>query len=93
MPVGIEIDQDRCKGCALCTTACPRHLIVLGERKSDAESPVAQIDNDENCTGCALCASICPDIAIKVFSRTWNSYSLQRSRAFSVVKRRVASAK
>ncbi|MEZ4601765.1 MAG: ferredoxin family protein [Syntrophotaleaceae bacterium] len=91
--MGIEIDQDRCKGCALCTTACPRNLITLKEQVSEQGFPVARFDDVGNCAGCALCASICPDIAIKVFSRTWNSYSLQRCRAFSVVERRVAAAK
>jgi 2-oxoglutarate ferredoxin oxidoreductase subunit delta len=89
----IEIDIDRCKGCALCTTACPRQLLSLSEQESDAEYPVAVIHNKENCIGCALCASICPDIAIKVFSRAPNCYSLQRSRSFAVVEKKVASGK
>jgi len=89
----IEIDKDRCKGCALCTTACPRQLLSLSEQESDAEYPVAVIHNRENCIGCALCASICPDIAIKVFSRTRNSYALARTRSFVVVKKMVANGR
>jgi 2-oxoglutarate ferredoxin oxidoreductase subunit delta len=93
MPIRIEIDKDRCKGCALCTTACPRQLLSLSDQDSDAEFPIAFIQNKENCAGCALCAISCPDIAIKVFNRTKNCYSLQRSRSFAVVEMKVASGK
>jgi ferredoxin len=31
----IEIDQERCKGCGLCTIVCPKTLIKIGEEIND----------------------------------------------------------
>lgn len=63
----IEIDEMRCKGCGLCTTACPGKLIHLSDKINNQGYTPAVIINMEKCTGCALCAEICPDVAIVVF--------------------------
>jgi 2-oxoglutarate ferredoxin oxidoreductase subunit delta len=63
----IEIDEDRCKGCGLCTIACPGKLIVLSEAVNLlGYTPAKNIDQDR-CNGCKLCAEMCPDVAIMVF--------------------------
>jgi 2-oxoglutarate ferredoxin oxidoreductase subunit delta len=85
----IEIDKDLCKGCGLCTVACPRKLIELREREGFAEDPLAVIRDQDKCAGCAMCAAMCPDVAICVCGATKNNYTLERSRAFSVVKTRI----
>jgi 2-oxoglutarate ferredoxin oxidoreductase subunit delta len=68
----IVISAEKCKGCLLCTEACPRELIEQGSQVNakgylpavfkDAEDP-----EEPNCTGCTFCALVCPDIAITVF--------------------------
>jgi 2-oxoglutarate ferredoxin oxidoreductase subunit delta len=65
----IVIDEVRCKGCALCTIACPRHLIVLSDKinKQGFLPAVISEENQEKCTSCALCAQMCPDVAISVY--------------------------
>ena len=65
----IIIDQDRCKGCILCTTACPQEVIVITTNNLNAKGyhPAALADPDSKCTGCAICAVICPDACISVF--------------------------
>ncbi len=63
----IEIDEARCKGCGLCTIACPRGQIVLSERINLLGYTPAQTINTAECSGCKLCAEMCPDVAIKVF--------------------------
>ena len=64
----IVIDQDRCKGCGLCTIACPHELVQIADRfNAKGYRPAAFVDPDGQCTGCANCASMCPDVAIIVY--------------------------
>ncbi|HBA86904.1 MAG TPA: tungsten formylmethanofuran dehydrogenase [Geobacter sp.] len=63
----IEIDESRCKGCGICTIACPKKLIRLCDKVNVQGYSPAEASSLEQCTGCALCAEICPDVAITVF--------------------------
>lgn len=65
----IVIDQERCKGCSLCTTVCPKDLLVMDEHKINAKGyhPAMLSDPNHECTGCSICTVICPDVAITVF--------------------------
>jgi 2-oxoglutarate ferredoxin oxidoreductase subunit delta len=67
-PLAIEID--RCKGCELCVTACPHHVLAL---EADVVNrlgyhPVHLLDA-AGCTSCAICARVCPDAVFTVFAR------------------------
>lgn len=64
----ILIDQARCKGCNLCTEACPKAIISLDDSQYNASGyhPAALVDPDNQCTGCAICAVVCPDVCITV---------------------------
>ena len=65
----IEIDEAYCKGCALCTAACPHGLIEMDTALNDLGYIAAVITpaNLARCTACSLCARVCPDTAITVF--------------------------
>lgn len=63
----ITIDETRCKGCGLCTIACPKKLVTMSEIPNSLGYTVAVYSGDGTCTGCALCAEMCPDVAIMVF--------------------------
>lgn len=65
----IEIDEPYCKGCALCTIACPHNLIEMESSLNDFGYIPAVISpaNLAKCTACMLCAKMCPDTAIAVF--------------------------
>lgn len=63
----ITIDENRCKGCGLCTIACAKKLVGLSDAPNSLGFTVAVFSNPEKCTGCALCAEMCPDVAIAVF--------------------------
>jgi 2-oxoglutarate ferredoxin oxidoreductase subunit delta len=48
-----------CKGCNICVTFCPKHVLALTGGKVRAERP-------ELCIGCTMCELRCPDFAIEV---------------------------
>ena len=68
MPKGtIIIDQERCKGCTLCTMACPQDALEMNLNVLNAKGYHPAVLTDETvCTGCAVCAIICPDVCITV---------------------------
>ena len=65
----IEIDEDLCKGCTLCTLVCPKDLIEMSTDQLTPRGyhPAKLIDPDYECTGCIICGVICPDAAITVY--------------------------
>ena len=63
----IVIDEERCKGCGLCTIDCPKQLVSMSDTPNSLGFTVAVFSGAEKCTGCALCAEMCPDVAIAVF--------------------------
>lgn len=65
----VVIDEDRCKGCTLCTTACPQDILLMAHNRLNARGyhPVYLLDPQGHCTGCGLCAVICPDVCFTVY--------------------------
>ena len=60
-------DEERCKGCGLCETVCPKQIIELEKSKINAKGyHPAHVTEAEKCIGCAFCATICPDTVITV---------------------------
>lgn len=63
----IEIRDDRCKGCLLCTTVCPQEIIVQSDRFNKQGYKVVEVTDMEECIGCSSCAKMCPDFCITVY--------------------------
>ena len=64
--VYIKINKDKCKGCMLCVSVCPKGLLKAD--KSLNKKGVRPADFSQgDCTGCLSCAIICPDTAIEVY--------------------------
>lgn len=63
----IDIEQERCKGCRLCVSVCPKNVIVIGSSFNQKGYSFPVMKNEAECTGCALCAEMCPDICIRVW--------------------------
>lgn len=65
----IVVSDVLCKGCALCTTVCPKQVIQMDMVRLTPKGyhPAALVDSEGACTGCAICAVICPDAAITVY--------------------------
>ncbi len=65
----IAFREDRCKGCSLCMTVCPKEIITMSPRFNKSGYKVVEVQEDkvESCNSCAACALICPDYAISVW--------------------------
>lgn len=63
----LTFQTDRCKGCGLCVSACPKGLIAIAKDKINQKGHhPAEITEPEKCVGCASCAIMCPDCIIEV---------------------------
>ncbi len=63
----VNIETDHCKGCGLCTIACPVKIIIFDVNSVNIKGyqPV-MIKDPTDCTGCGSCALMCPDSVITV---------------------------
>jgi 2-oxoglutarate ferredoxin oxidoreductase subunit delta len=60
-------DENRCKGCELCVSVCPKKIVVMAEdRINEKGYHPATVEDMDKCIGCAFCAMMCPDVVIKV---------------------------
>ena len=63
----VIFNEERCKGCGLCVTACPKGIVSLAKDKINAKGyHPAGVSEQEKCIGCASCALMCPDTVITV---------------------------
>ena len=66
MEMFLTFERDRCKGCELCVSVCPKHILALDSgTNAKGYRPVMCTDLD-SCIGCASCARICPDSIITI---------------------------
>ena len=62
----LTFDTEKCKGCELCVTFCPKKILVLdSETNSKGYYPV-KVTNIDECIACGTCAMMCPDSIITV---------------------------
>ena len=67
MSAKVTFDTNRCKGCELCTTVCPKHIVVMDTAATNRKGyHPATVKEMELCIGCASCAKMCPDSVITV---------------------------
>lgn len=65
--VKVKIDQDRCKGCGLCTLYCPRRILALSAKVNENSYHPAVVTEPEKCISCLSCYLICPDGCYQVY--------------------------
>ncbi len=63
----VTFDVEKCKGCKLCISVCPKKIVIINTEKLNQKGyyPAGVIEM-EKCIGCAFCATICPDCVIEV---------------------------
>ncbi|UCF30472.1 MAG: 4Fe-4S binding protein [bacterium] len=57
----LQLSEDRCSGCGMCTVVCPHTVMVL----VDGRTVISDLDA---CMECGACARNCPEDAITVES-------------------------
>lgn len=63
----VVIDKEQCKGCGLCISICPQHVLIQANEVNQKGYYFSVMKNPELCTGCANCATVCPDMVITVY--------------------------
>jgi 2-oxoglutarate ferredoxin oxidoreductase subunit delta len=67
MNAEVIFNLNRCKGCGLCVSICPKQLLRLDETVTNIKGyHPAAISDQGKCIACGNCARICPDSVITV---------------------------
>jgi len=63
----VMVNTERCKGCGLCVSVCPKKIMVMDKESINSKGfNTAKMANQAECIDCAFCATICPDVAIEI---------------------------
>ncbi len=64
----LTIRADRCKGCELCVSVCPKNILALEPTKVNKKGyHNVYVTDPDGCIACASCALMCPDGIIDVY--------------------------
>lgn len=69
----IIVDIERCKGCGVCTVACPSDVLALKREVNSKGYNFSFMENPNACIGCANCAVVCPDSCITVYRQKFET--------------------
>ncbi len=66
----IHLILERCKGCQLCVTYCPRGVLEMSHLFNAKGYHPPQVRYPGRCVACGLCSMLCPEFAIYVVEAT-----------------------
>ena len=67
MKAKVTFRLERCKGCGLCVSVCPKKILRLDETVTNIKGYHPSGITDQGlCIACGNCARICPDSVITV---------------------------
>ena len=61
-----RINKEKCKGCGLCVSVCPKKVLEMSKEISPKGYFPAFQARPEDCIHCAICCTMCPDVAITI---------------------------
>ncbi len=63
----VEFNEDKCKGCELCVSVCPKKILRVDREQVNARGyHPAGVRDTTLCIGCGSCTMICPDGVIRL---------------------------
>ncbi|HSK69770.1 MAG TPA: 4Fe-4S dicluster domain-containing protein [Candidatus Limnocylindria bacterium] len=67
MKAKVTFRAERCKGCGLCVSVCPKNILWLDEKTTNVKGyHPSGITDQGKCIACGNCARVCPDSVITV---------------------------
>ena len=63
----VSFNRDKCKGCELCVSFCPKKILALDSAVNAKGYHPACITDQTECIGCTSCALMCPDCCISIY--------------------------
>lgn len=61
----LKIQEDRCKSCRLCVTACPQGALFIGDTSNCGGYKSVAVEKDK-CIACGICYTVCPDYVFTI---------------------------
>ncbi len=70
----ITVIPARCKGCEICQTYCPRHVLAMSTEFNAKGYHIPRVADSPACVACGLCQIMCPEFAIFVIEDKGNQH-------------------